>query len=132
MCVKRRKDGRDGCEAECELKRKIRSQRKCSDNGVCLTFRERERVLRGNDVIGKCGVEDGSTVNVMERLRGGGRHQNKKNQSGAQKKRDTHPEEGETQAAQEIFIPECEKEKVVQQFKENGLQDVIISLSEGR
>ena len=45
----------------------------CSDNDVFLTFWE--RVLRGNDVIGKCGVEDGSTVNVMERLRCGGRHQ---------------------------------------------------------
>ena len=27
--------------------------------------------------------------------------------------------------------PECEREKVIQQFKENGLQEVIISLSEG-
>ena len=38
-----------------ELKGKMRSQRTCSDNDVYLTLRV--RVRRGNDVIGKCGVE---------------------------------------------------------------------------
>ena len=42
-----------------------------------------------------------------------------------------HTSLSEIQAAQEIPIAECEREKVVQQFKENGLQDVIISLSVG-
>ena len=40
-------------------------------------------------------------------------------------------ESGEIQAAQETIVPVNGREKVIQQFEENGLQDVIISLSEG-
>ena len=61
-----------------DFKRKIRSQRMSSDSDVCLTFKE--RVLRGRVLRGRChrnGVEGGSTVHVMERLRGGGTHPNK-------------------------------------------------------
>ena len=46
-----------------------------SDSDVYLT--RKGRVLRGNDIIGTCGVEAGSTVHVMERLRGGGKHKEK-------------------------------------------------------
>ena len=37
------------------------------------------RVLRGGEELKRSGVRDGSTVHVMSRLRGGGRHKDKKN-----------------------------------------------------
>ena len=71
-----------------EIKQMIRSQRS-SDSGLYLTFRG--RVLRGSDVIGKSGVEDGSTVHVMERLRSGGMQKNKKSRREAEKKWNLNP-----------------------------------------
>ena len=43
-----------------------------SDQDVYVT--SEGRVLRGGDELRKCGVRDGCTVEVMRRLRGGGRH----------------------------------------------------------
>ena len=37
------------------------------------------RVLRGGEELKRSGVRDGSTVHVMRRLRGGGKHKDKKN-----------------------------------------------------
>ena len=48
-----------------------------SDQDVYVT--SEGRVLRGGDELTKCGVRDGCTVEVMRRLRGGGRHKDKKN-----------------------------------------------------
>ena len=38
------------------------------------------RVLKGNEELGICGVRDGSTVQVVRRLRGGGKHKDKKSE----------------------------------------------------
>ena len=48
-----------------------------SDQDVYVT--SEGRVLRGGDELRKCGVRDGCTVEVMKRLRGGGRQKDKKN-----------------------------------------------------
>ena len=37
------------------------------------------RILRKDDKLKSCGVRDGSTVQVTSRLRGGGKHKDKKN-----------------------------------------------------
>ena len=76
---------------------------------------------------------------MMERLRGGGTHQNKKSRKETEKKWDVHQtgpeqqhcESGENEAAQEMVVPDYERENVIQQFKENGLEELIISLSKG-
>ena len=79
----------------------------CADNDVYLAFKG--RVLGGSDAIGECGVEDGSTVRVTERLRSGGKHKDKKSKAerkqvaGQESVRDMVP-----------AIPESEKDKMTQ------------------
>ena len=60
-----------------------------SDQDVYVT--SEGRVLRGDEELRRCGVRDGCTVEVMSRLRGGGRHKDKKNR--VEKKQDRNPEE---------------------------------------
>ena len=78
-----------------------------SDSGVYLAFKG--RVLGGSDAIGECGVEDGSTVRVTERLRSGGKHMDKRSKAerkqvaGQESVRDMVP-----------AIPESEKDKTIQ------------------
>ena len=48
-------------------------------------------VLRGNDALRNCGVDDGNTVHVIQILHGGGMHKNKKSQGRAEKKRELTP-----------------------------------------
>ena len=48
-----------------------------SDQDVYVT--SEGRVLRGGEELKRCGVRDGSTVEVVRRLRGGGKHKDKKN-----------------------------------------------------
>ena len=52
------------------------------------------RVLRGGEELKRSGVRDGSTVHVMRRLRGGGKHKDKKNK--VEKKASRNPEEVRT------------------------------------
>ena len=39
------------------------------------------RVIRRSDDLKNCGISDGSTVQVMSRMRGGGKHKNKKSKT---------------------------------------------------
>ena len=48
------------------------------------------RILKGSDKLKSCEVRDGSTVEVTSRMRGGGRHKDKKSKS--EKKQITNPE----------------------------------------
>ena len=48
-------------------------------NGVDMFVTSGGRVLRRCDKLRSCGAIDGSTVEVMSRMRGGGRHKDKKN-----------------------------------------------------
>ena len=47
------------------------------------------RVLRRNEKLKSCGVTDGCTIGVTSRLRGGGKHKDKKGQK--ERKRTTKP-----------------------------------------
>ena len=47
-----------------------------SDRDVCAT--SGGRILRGSDKLKSCGVRDGSAVQVISRMRGGGKHKDKK------------------------------------------------------
>ena len=54
------------------------------------------RMLRKDDQLKSCGVRDGSTIQIMSRMRGGGRHKDKR--SKAEKKRATDPERPDRRA----------------------------------
>ena len=98
-----------------EIKRKIRSRWTCADDDAYLTFVG--KVLRGSGALRKCGVHDGNTVHVMEALRGGGTHTQKKSKGTADKVRDLNPEglgqpqgdKGEVQVERGGAIQECDK-----------------------
>ena len=62
-----------------------------SDRDVYVT--SRGRILKGSDKLKSCEVRDGSTVEVTSRMRGGGRHKDKKSKS--EKKQTTNPEKPE-------------------------------------
>ena len=84
-------------------------------------------MLQGNDIIGTCGVEDGSTVHVMERLRDGGMHKDKK--SNAEKKQAAGQESVSDEGP---ALLECEMDKVIHQIEENDQhREIVAYLSEG-
>ena len=62
-----------------------------SDQDVYVT--SGGRILRRSDKLKSCEVRDGSTVEVTSRMRGGGRHKDKKSKS--EKKQTTNPEKPE-------------------------------------
>ena len=68
-----------------------------SERDVCMTCEG--RVIRRGDELKGCGISDGGTLQVMSRMRGGGRHKDKK--SKAEKERDRSPEWPEQMQGQE-------------------------------
>ena len=112
-----------------------------SDQDVYVT--SEGRVLRGGDELRKCGVRDGCTVEVMRRLRGGGRHKDKKNKVEKQQvailRRSESPQAQLQQKDEEES--KCDEgqtisEDVVQQVLERGLDvlggtEALERLSEG-
>ena len=112
-----------------------------SDQDVYVT--SEGRVLRGGDELRKCGVRDGCTVEVMRRLRGGGRHKDKKNK--VEKKQVAILRRSESPQAQleqkDEEESKCDEgqaisEDVVQQVLERGLDvlggaEALERLSEG-
>ena len=104
------------------------------------------RMPRKDDELKSCGVSDGCTIQVMSRMRGGGKHKVKT--SKAEKKRDRTPEkpeqtrgqEGDSQVEHntdnlddnsEAASQEIDREKAIKQFREQGLQPTTRDLSEG-
>ena len=112
-----------------------------SDQDVYVT--SEGRVLRGGDELRKCGVRDGCTVEVMRRMRGGGRHKDKKNK--VEKKQVAILRRSESPQAQleqkDEEESKCDEgqaisEDVVQQVLERGLDvlggaEALERLSEG-
>ena len=47
------------------------------DEGVCVTMHG--KVMRRDEKLKSCGVSDGCTIQVTSRMRGGGKHKDKKN-----------------------------------------------------
>ena len=64
------------------------------------------RVLKGNEELGSCGVRDGSTVQVVRRLRGGGRSKGKVPSGG--KKKSPKKVEQNDQSTKEKSLPEVD------------------------
>ena len=85
-----------------------------SKRGVYMTCEG--RVIRRSDDLKNCGIGDGSTVQVMGKMRGGGKHMDRTRK--AAKKRDRSP--GMTTETQR---PRWPTETVVEQFREYGLSE---------
>ena len=83
------------------------------------------RVLRRNEKLKSCGVTDGCTIQVTSRMRGGGKHKDKKGQK--ERKRATKPKGPEQKSEEE------ENRKVmVRMLEENeDNRKMIESISEG-
>ena len=94
------------------------------------------KVLKGSEELARCGVRDGSTVQVASRLRGGGRHKDRKSQ--AEKKQAVNAKKqeqmcaGETKSNTGPLIRECDKDAVQQMVEEvEGYRKVIECVSQG-
>ena len=112
-----------------------------SDQDVYVT--SEGRVLRGGEELKRSGVRDGSTAHVMSRLRGGGRHKDKKNK--VEKKQVAILRRSESPQAQleqkDEEESKCDEgqaisDDVVQQVLERGLDvlggaEALERLSEG-
>ena len=81
------------------------------------------RILRRRDELESCEVRDGSIVEVTSRMRGGGKHEDKKSKS--EKKQTTNPEKAEQKSEEEPkrdkgpVIQECDRDTVVQMIEES-------------
>ena len=80
------------------------------------------RILKGSDTLKSCEIQDGSTVEVTSRMRGGGRHKDKKNKS--EKKQTTNPERLEQKRDEEPRSDEGPKtipmEEVLRQYQKKA------------
>ena len=92
-----------------------------SDQDVYVT--SGGRILRRRDKLESCEVRDGSIVEVTSRMRGGGKHKDKKSKS--EKKQTTNPEKTEQKSEEEPkrdkgpAIQECDRDTVVQMIEES-------------
>ena len=92
------------------------------------------RILEGSDKLKSCEVRDGSTVEVTSRMRGGGRHQDKKSKS--EKKQTTNTEKPEQKRDGESRSDEGPEmmtmEEVLRRKEESeGFRKNIENVSEG-
>ena len=83
-----------------------------SDRDVYVT--SGGRILKGSDKLKNCEVRDGSTVDVTSRMRGGGRHKDKK--SKVEKKQVTRQEPLKSEGP---AILESDKDAVIRMLEEN-------------
>ena len=92
------------------------------------------RVLRRSDELRSCGVVDGSTVQVVSRMRGGGRHKDKR--SNAERKQAANPERTEQKCDEEPNSDEgpatTDMDEALRRTEETqGYQKIIECVSEG-
>ena len=95
------------------------------------------RTLKRSDKVNSCGVSDGCTIQVTNRMRGGGRHQDKKCKAEKKQARSaktpeqkfTDEEKGDRGPA----IRECDKDAMIQMIEETeGYRKRVEMISEGR
>ena len=79
------------------------------------------RVLRRNEKLKSCGVTDGCTIQVTSRMRGGGRHKDKKSKVEKKQGMKQEPLKNEGPA-----ILESEKEAVIRMLEENEYYRKIV------
>ena len=81
------------------------------------------RVLRRNEKLKRCGATDGCTIQVTSRLRGGGKHKDKKGQK--ERNRATKPKGPEQKSEEEPkrdkgpVIQECDRDTAVRMIEES-------------
>ena len=91
------------------------------DEDVYVTMQG--KALRMSDELKSCGVTDGCTIQVTSRVRGGGKHKEKK--SKGEKKRAAKPQgpeqksEEETMRDKDPVVEECDRDAVVQMIEES-------------
>ena len=112
---------------------KVSDMMKRIPSGGDVYVTSRGRVLRRSDQLRSCGVVDGSAVQVVSRMRGGGRHKDKKRK--AEKKQAAGQERLERKCDEEPESdrsPAIQEEEVIQQLEENdGYREIIACLAEG-
>ena len=98
------------------------------------------KVLRRNEELRSCGVRDGCIVQVVNRMRGGGKHRNKKNiakKNTAASPKGQEPqrgqqEHGEEKISQSLLRREIAEDAVIRHFEETeGSRKIIANLAEG-
>ena len=103
-----------------------------SDRDVYVT--SGGKILRRSDLLESCDVRDGSIVEVTNRMRGGGRHKDKRNK--AQKTRGRGENGQEEQQVEIVFggcseMTQSQKDVVIQVLERNeGYREIIKMISE--
>ena len=99
-----------------DVKRQIQK-----DEDVYVTMHG--KVQRRDEKLKSCGVSDGCTIQVTSRLRGGGKHKDKKDQKerkrAAKQKGPEQKSEEEPKRDKGPAIHECDRDKVVQMIEES-------------
>ena len=122
-------DGGKTSAMEMEMSDKVKKI-PISDQDVYVT--SGGRILRRSDKLESCEVRDGSTIQVMSRMRGGGKHKDKKSkvekkQAASAKtpeQKFTDEEEGDRGPA----ILESEKEAIIRMWEENDVSRKLIDV----
>ena len=89
------------------------------------------KVLRRNEKLKSCGVTDGCTIQVTSRMRGGGRHKDKRSKADTKRGMD---ESGQKDQQVESLIDKCQeatqaqKDEMIQLFEENNAYRRIITM----
>ena len=103
-----------------------------SDRDVYVT--SGGRILRRSDKLESCEVRDGSTVEITSRMRGGGRHKEKRNKAEKKRGRSENGQEGQQVEIVGGGCPEmtqCQKDVVIQMLERNeGYRQLIKLISE--
>ena len=86
-------------------------------------MRTQGKVLRRDEKLKSCGVTDGCTIQVTSRLRGGGKHKDKKGQKerkrAAKSKGPEQKSEEEPRRDKDPVVQECDRDAVVQMIEES-------------
>ena len=89
------------------------------------------KVLRRNEKLKSCGVTDGCTIQVTSRMRGGGRHKDKRSKTDTKRGMD---ERGQKDQQVESLIDKCQeatqaqKDEMIQLFEENDAYRRMITM----
>ena len=94
------------------------------------------RVLKRSEKLKSCGVTDGCTIQVTSRLRGGGKHKDKKGQKerkqAAKQKGPEQKTEEEPKRDKGPVIRECDKDSTIRMIEgSEGYQKIVKMISEG-
>ena len=108
----------------------IRQVQKSEDVYVTM----QRKALRRNEKLKSCGVTDGCTIQVTSRMRGGGRHKDKRSKADTKRGMD---ESGQKDQQVESLIDKCQeatqaqKDEMIQLFEENDAYRRTITMISG-